>query len=525
MVGAEVAGALVAPLVLGLVGLGATLVVTGIAVPVRRAVSPPAGSGRFVTLGGMTPEEFRKQGYALVDWITDYLEGIERHPVASPFEPGWVRSQLPAAPPTEPEPFDAVLADLDRVIVPGLTQWQHPSFFAYFPANTSYPAILGDLAASGLGVNGMSWATSPACTELETLMMDWMVDLLGLPDRFRSTGVGGGVIQGSASEATLCAILAARERATGGAGNRSGAPGDLVAYATSQAHSSIEKGIRVAGIGSENLRIVAHDERFAMRPEALEAAIAEDRAAGRRPFFVCATAGTTSTTAFDPVPALAAISRREGLWLHVDAAMSGIAALRPELRWVNDGLDDVDSYCTNPHKWMGVNFDCDLFWVADRSALLAALSILPEYLRTAAGEAGAVIDYRDWQIPLGRRFRSLKLWFTLRTDGVAPIQAMIGDHVAWSQELAGWVEADERFELVAPHPLNLVCLALEAGNPRPATEPPTRSSRPPTRPGGRCSPGRRSTGVPSCASPWAGGSPSAGTWRPAGSSFRSWPAT
>jgi aromatic-L-amino-acid decarboxylase len=412
----------------------------------------------------MTPEEFRKQGYALVDWITDYLEGIERHPVASPVEPGWVRSQLPAAPPTEPEPFDAVLADLDRVIVPGLTQWQHPSFFAYFPANTSYPAILGDLAASGLGVNGMSWATSPACTELETLMLDWMVDLLGLPDRFRSTGAGGGVIQGSASEATLCAVLAARERVTGGAANRTGVPGDLVAYATSQAHSSIEKGIRVAGVGSDNLRVVAHDERFAMRPEALEAAIAEDRASGRRPFFVCATAGTTSTTAFDPVAALAPICRREEVWLHVDAAMSGIAALRPELRWVNDGLDAVDSYCTNPHKWMGVNFDCDLFWVADRAALLAALSILPEYLRTAAGEAGAVIDYRDWQIPLGRRFRSLKLWFTLRTDGVAPIQAMIADHVAWSQELASWVEADDRFELVAPHPLNLVCFALKAGD-------------------------------------------------------------
>ena len=189
----------------------------------------------------MTPEGFRKQGYALVDWITDYLEGIERHPVGSPVEPGWVRRQLPASPPTEPEPFDAVLADLDRVIVPGLTQWQHPSFFAYFPANTSYPAILGDLAASGLGVNGMSWATSPACTELETLMLDWMLELLGLPERFRSTGSGGGVIQGSASEATLCAILAARERATAGTSNRVGAPGDLVAYATSQAHSSIEK--------------------------------------------------------------------------------------------------------------------------------------------------------------------------------------------------------------------------------------------------------------------------------------------
>ena len=417
-----------------------------------------------VTLAGVTPEEFRKQGYALVDWIVDYLEGVERHPVASPVAPGWVRTQLPTSPPAEPESFDAVLADVDRVIVPGLTHWQHPSFFAYFPANSSYPAILGELLAAGLGVNGMLWATSPACTELETLMLDWMVELLGLPDRFLSSGTGGGAIQGTASEAALCAILAARERATGGAGNRAGAPGDLVAYATAQAHSSIEKGIRIAGIGSDNLRVVAHDDTLAMRPDALAAAIAEDRAAGQRPFFVCATAGTTSTLAFDPVPAVAEICRAEGVWLHVDAAMSGIAALCPELRWVNAGLEAADSYCTNPHKWMGVNFDCDLLWVADRAALLAALSILPEYLRTAAGEAGAVIDYRDWQIPLGRRFRALKLWFALRCDGVEATRVMIRNHVAWTQELAGWIAADDRFEIVAPHPLNLVCVALRAGD-------------------------------------------------------------
>jgi aromatic-L-amino-acid decarboxylase len=412
----------------------------------------------------MTPEEFRKHGYTLVDWIADYLEGIERHPVASAVEPGWVRSQLPAGPPSEPEPFDAVLADVDRVILPGLTHWQHPSFFAYFPANSSYPAILGELLAAGLGVNGMLWATSPASTELETLMLDWMVELLGLPERFASRGTGGGVIQGTASEASLCAILAARERATAGAGNRRGTTGDLVAYATAQAHSSIEKGVRIAGIGSDNLRIVAHDATFAVRPEALAAAMADDRAAGRTPFFVCATAGTTSTLAFDPVEAIAQVCRSEGAWLHVDAAMSGIAALCPELRWVHAGLEAADSYCTNPHKWMGVNFDCDLFWVADRAALLAALSILPEYLRTAASEAGAVIDYRDWGIPLGRRFRALKLWFALRCDGVEAAQQMIRNHVMWTQELAGWVAADERFEIVAPHPLNLVCLARRTGD-------------------------------------------------------------
>ena len=342
-----------------------------------------------------------------------------------------MRDQLPAHPPTEAEPFDAVLADLDRVVVPGLTHWQHPSFFAYFPANTSYPSILGDLAAAGLGVNGMSWATSPACTEVETLMLDWMAELLGLPDRFRSDGPGRRRHPGLGVRGHPLRHPGGAAAGDRGAVNAAGAPGDLVAYATSQAHSSIEKGVRIAGVGTDNLHVVAHDATFAMRPDALEAAIAEDRAAGLRPVLrvrhgrhhVDSRPSTRS-------PSSAAICRREGIWLHVDAAHAGIAALCPELRWVNAGLDQVDSYCTNPHKWMGVNFDCDLFWVADRAALLGALSILPEYLRTAAGEAGAVIDYRDWQIPLGRRFRSLKLWFTLRCDGVGPIQSMIRDHVA-----------------------------------------------------------------------------------------------
>jgi aromatic-L-amino-acid/L-tryptophan decarboxylase len=409
-------------------------------------------------------EEFRRHGHALVDWIAGYLGDLERRPVTSAVTPGEVRAQLPASPPAEPEPFTAVLADLDSVIVPGLTHWQHPSFFAYFPCNSSYPAILGELAAAGLGVNGMLWATSPAATELESLMCDWMLELLDLPDGFRSTGPGGGVIQGTASEATLCAILAARERATEGRSNRSGATGRLVAYATAHAHSSVEKGLRIAGIGSDNLRVVDADAAFAMRPDALATAIAADRAAGLVPFFVTATAGTTSSLAFDPVPAIADVCRRENVWLHVDAAMAGIAALCPELRWVHAGVERADSYCTNPHKWMGINFDCDLFYVADRAALLAALSILPEYLRTAAGDAGAVIDYRDWQIPLGRRFRALKVWFTLRADGPEPARAMIRRHVAWAAELAGWVEADERLELAAPPALNLVCLRHRGGD-------------------------------------------------------------
>jgi aromatic-L-amino-acid decarboxylase len=412
----------------------------------------------------VTPEAFREHGHALVDWISDYIEQVGELPVTSTVPPGWVRGQLPAHPPTAPEPFTAVLDDLDRVVVPGLTQWQHPSFFAYFPANSTYPAILGELLSAGLGVNGMLWATSPACTELETLVVDWMAELLDLPDRFRSDGPGrgGGVIQGTASEATLCAILAARARAEMGTRAGCRGHGPLIAYATAQAHSAVEKGLRIAGLS--RLHVVAHDDRYAMRPDALAAAIAEDRAAGRRPFFVCATAGTTSTTAFDPVDAIADVATAEGVWLHVDAAMSGVAALCPEHRWVNAGLERADSYCTNPHKWMGVTFDCDLFWVADRTPLLAALSILPEYLRTRVGDSGEVVDYRDWQIPLGRRFRALKLWFTLRLDGPDTTRAMIRDHVSWTQELAGWIEADERFDVVAPHPLNLVCCALRRGD-------------------------------------------------------------
>ncbi len=413
----------------------------------------------------MNADEFRVHGKALVDWVADYLETIESKPVSSSVRPGEVRAQLPEHPPTERESFEAVLADMDRVIVPGLTHWQHPDFFAFFPGNSSYASILGELASAGLGVQGMSWATSPACTEVETLMMDWMIDLLGLPQTFRSTSEhGGGVIHGSASEATLASILAARWRISGGAINHIGDTTNLVAYSTSQAHSSIEKGLRIAGIGSEQIRIVPHDEHFGMRPDEFATMVAADIAAGLTPFWVCCSRGTTSSLAFDPTAEIAPIAHRHGMWVHVDAAMSGIAALVPELRWVNDGLDLADSYCTNPHKWMGVVFDCDLFYTADRAALLGALSILPEYLRSKAAESGAAIDYRDWQIPLGRRFRALKLWFTIRTGGAADAVDMIRRHVAATQALAALVNDDERFDVVAPHPLNLLCMALRSGD-------------------------------------------------------------
>lgn len=414
----------------------------------------------------MDANEFRSNGHALIELIADYIETIETRPVTSSVQPGDVRRQLPEHPPTAPESFDDVLTDVQNIIIPGLTHWQHPNFFAYFPGNASYPSILAELLSAGLGVQGMSWVTSPACTEVETLMLDWMHELLDLPAKFRSTSDnGGGVIQGSASEATLTSILSARWRATNGAVNADGDTSKLIAYTTSQAHSSIEKGLRVAGIGTNNIRIVAHDESFAMRVDELERMIVADIADGLTPFWVCSTHGTTSSGAFDPTPQIGTIAQKYGLWLHVDAAMHGIGALAPEHRWINDGLDLADSYCTNPHKWMGINFDCDLFWIADRTALLGALSILPEYLRSAAAQSGQAIDYRDWQIPLGRRFRALKLWFAIRTEGTAHFQTMIRRHVGLTQELAAWVAADDRFEVVAPHPLNLLCLRVKGTGP------------------------------------------------------------
>ena len=412
----------------------------------------------------MTPEEFRRHGHAVVDWIADYYGRIESYPVLSRAEPGEIRASLPADPPAQGEFFAAILADLEKLILPGITHWQSPNFYAYFPSNASGPAILGDLLSSGLGVQGMLWATSPACTELETHVLDWLVQMLGLPQKFLSTSSGGGVIQDTASSASLCALLAARERATNFASNQRGCDGKLVAYTSSQAHSSLEKDAQIAGIGRNNLRLIEVDEAFAMRPDALARQIEQDRRAGLVPFFVCATVGTTSSNAIDPVPEIARICGEHHLWLHVDAAMSGTAALCPEFRHTHAGLEFADSYCFNPHKWMFTNFDCDCFYVADRKALIQTLSVLPEYLRNKATETGAVIDYRDWQIPLGRRFRALKLWFVIRHYGVEGLQHHIRQHVAWAQKFAEWVRKDDRFELAAPAPLNLVCFRLRGGD-------------------------------------------------------------
>ncbi len=412
----------------------------------------------------MTPEEFRAAGNAAVEWVARYLEDVESYPVLSQVEPGDIRSSLPAHPPKTGEPFEAMLHDLDEIIMPGITHWQSPNFFGYFNANSSAPSILGELISAGLGSQGMLWATSPAATELETHVMDWLVELLGLPDLFLSTGSGGGVIQDTASSSTLVAILAARERATGFTTNDTGDLGHLTAYTSGHAHSSVEKAIRIAGIGAANLRLVDVDEEYAMQPEHLERLILEDIAAGKTPAVVVATIGTTSSTAIDPVRRVGEIARRHGVWFHVDAALAGSAAVLPEMRWLNDGAELADSYIVNPHKWLFTNMDFSALFVADRAPLIKTLSILPEYLRNQATDSGAVIDYRDWQIGLGRRFRALKLWFVLRHYGVEGLQHHVGEHLRLARLLTGWVQDNPDFELAAPVTVNLVCFRHVGGD-------------------------------------------------------------
>jgi len=401
-----------------------------------------------------------------VDWIANYMETVEKYPVLAQVEPGAIRDHLPAAPPELGEPFPEIMRDVDEILMPGITHWQSPNFFAYFPANTSGPSMLGELLSAGLGVQGMLWATSPACTEIETHVLDWLVDMLALPDKFKSTGNGGGVIQDSASSATLCALLAARERATEFRSNTDGLPHRLTAYASVHAHSSVTKAMMIAGLGADNLRLIPADENQALRSSLLLEAINQDVAAGYRPFFVCGTVGTTAAGSVDPLAAIGRICAQHALWLHVDAAMAGTAAICDEFRFIHDGLDLADSYCFNPHKWMLVNFDCDCFYVAERTSLIRAMRVTPEYLENRATLTSEVIDYRDWQIPLGRRFRALKLWLVIRSYGVEQLRSLIREHVKLAREFAAWVDADPDFELAAPTVLNLVCFRHRGGDER-----------------------------------------------------------
>ncbi|GIT54578.1 MAG: aspartate aminotransferase family protein [Pseudomonadota bacterium] len=396
----------------------------------------------------MSPDAFRKNGYALIDWIAGYMESVENLPVQSTVRPGEIRGKIPESAPEAPEPFDALLADLDSVVMPGVTHWQSPNWFAYFPANSSPPAVLGELAAAGLAVQGMLWSTSPAATEVESAVLDWLVDLMGLPQSWKMSGPGGGVIQMSASDSTHAALVVAR--------HNTDVPIDRqVIYASSQAHSSIEKGARIAGFS--HVRLVEVDRQFALDPAALSKAIERDIESGLTPVFVVSALGTTGTGAVDPIGEIGRLARKFGLWHHVDAAWAGNVMICPEFRCHQPDLSNVDSYTVNPHKWMFTNFDCNVFWVADRGPLLETLSILPPYLRNAASDSGEVVDYRDWHVPLGRRFRALKLWWVLRSYGAEGIRHHIREHIRMAQALSARLQSDSRFEVISPTDFALVC--------------------------------------------------------------------
>ncbi len=404
----------------------------------------------------MTPDEFRRYGHQLIDWLADHQAGRATLPVQAVTEPGAVAAALPAAPPEQPEPFGDVLADLDRIVTPGLSLWQHPRFFGYFPANAEPAGVLGDLASTGLGVLGLSWQSSPAITEVEEVTTGWVRQMVGLSPAWR------GVIQDTASTSTLVALICARERATGYALTRGGLQAEarpLAIYVSAQSHSSVDKAALLAGFGRDNLRLVPCDAAHAMQPEAFAAMVEADVAAGITPCALVATTGTTATTAIDPVAELAAVARQHGIWLHVDAAMAGSAMILPECRWMWQGVENADSIVINAHKWLGVPFDCSLYYVRDAEHLVRVMSTNPSFLQSSVD--GQVRNLRDWGIPLGRRFRALKLWFTIREQGVAGLQARLRRDMANARMLAEQVAATPGWRVVAPVTLQTVCIRHE----------------------------------------------------------------
>lgn len=404
----------------------------------------------------MDPEEFRRFGHQVVDWVADYRARVASHPVMSRVEPGSVRAQLPASPPDQPEGFEAVLRDLDEVVLPGLSHWQHPRFFGYFPSNGELSSVLGDYLSTGLGVLGLSWQSSPALTEIEEVTTDWVRQMIGLSDAW------SGVIQDTASSCTLVALVCARERASGYSLARGGLQGEtrpLVVYVSSHSHSSVDKAALLAGFGRANVRVVPTDAAHAMRADALDEAIRHDLAAGRRPCAVVATTGTTTTTALDPIGAIAEAARRHGLWLHVDAALAGSAMILPECRSLWDGIEGADSLVFNPHKWLGAAFDCSLYYVRDPQHLVRVMSTNPSYLRSAVDEK--VKSLRDWGIPLGRRFRALKLWCLIREQGVSGLQARLRRDIENARWLAAEVASAPPWRVLAPVPLQTLCVRHE----------------------------------------------------------------
>jgi aromatic-L-amino-acid decarboxylase len=399
----------------------------------------------------MTPDEFRKHAHSLVEWMTMYLENVEKYPVKSAVKPGEIFNKIPSSPPEEPEPFENFMCDMDEIIMPGITHWQSPDFFAYFPANSSPPSVLAEMITATIGAQCMNWETSPAAAELEEKMMIWLREMTGLPSTFE------GVIQDSASSATLAAIITAREKVTSFAVNDegSGSVGRLRVYCSIQAHSSVDKAVKICGIGIKNLVKIGVKDDFSMDPALLQKAIEEDREKGFIPCCIVATIGTTGTTAIDPLRAIGEICSKNDIWLHVDAAMAGTALILPEFRWMIDGKEYVDSLLFNPHKWMFTNFDCTAFFIKDAGALIKTFEILPEYLKTRT--RGIVNDYRDWGIPLGRRFRALKLWSVIRSYGTEGLRKKIREHISFAARLKEMIMKEPDFEILAPVVINVVC--------------------------------------------------------------------
>ena len=407
----------------------------------------------------MTPDEFRKNAHELVEWMASYMENVGKYPVKSQVKPGEIFSRIPGTPPLKPEPFNFLMADLEEIIMPGITHWQSPGFFAYFPANTSPPSILAEMIIATLGAQCMNWETSPAAAELEEKMMIWLRDMIGLPVNFE------GVIQDTASTATLAAIITAREKATAYTANSEGINSGRIlrVYCSEQAHSSVEKGVRISGIGRKNLVRIPVREDFSMDPEKLREAISSDKKKGYLPCCVIATIGTTGTTAIDPLRPIGEICSKNHIWLHVDAAMAGTALILPEFQWMLDGREYISSFLFNPHKWMFTNFDCTAFFTKDAESLIKTFEILPEYLKTRT--RGQVNDYRDWGIPLGRRFRALKLWSVIRSYGKEGLQEKIRQHIQFAAKLKEMILNEKDFEILAPVVINVVCFRYApAGN-------------------------------------------------------------
>jgi len=402
--------------------------------------------------------EFRKKAHMLVDWMADYLENVEHYPTKSQVQPREIYEQIPEHIPQNGENFEAIWQDFQEIILKGITHWQSPNFFAYFPANSSYESVLAEMLTATLGSQCMIWETSPAATELEEKMMNWLKTACGLPENWY------GVIQDTASSATLCALLSAREKMSHFQINQKGFEGytNLRIYASEQTHSSIEKATKIAGFGKENLVYIPTNEDFSINTSALAQAIKQDLQAGKKPLCVVATIGTTSATAFDNIEKIAEITQKHNLWLHVDAAYAGTAMLLPEYRYMIKGIEQADSYVFNPHKWMFVNFDCSAYFIKDKETLIRTFEILPEYLKTQADSQ--VNNYRDWGIPLGRRFRALKLWFVMRSYGLRGLQKKLREHIQLAQDLKRKISQHPDFEILAPAPLNLICFRFKPEN-------------------------------------------------------------